>query len=502
MKIDLVIKNAADLETECLVVPVVDKGDKDKSVGSLLTQEKPFQDAASDLLSSGELSGKPLELAMLYRLAGVKAKRVLFVGGGKEAKFNPNDLRKLAGAGARHVKSKNIRHLAIGLPSGVHFHADNAVRAAVIGVLIADYDPDIYKSDRKDQRLESLTIVAPTGSDENLLRSAVDEARIIAEGQNFARELVNEPGNRLTPTLLADRARKMAAENGLECEVLGADQIKALKMGAFWSVAQGSDEPPALIVLKYSPAGAPADPVLGLVGKAITFDTGGISIKPADGMEKMKYDMAGGAAMLGAMRAIAQLKPKVKVNAVICAAENMPSGKAQKPGDVQIAMSGKSIEIINTDAEGRLVLADGLTYARTKLGCTHLVDAATLTGACVVALGMVNAGIFANDDAMYERFQKALHQAGEKMWRLPLDDEYRDLIKSGIADIVNSGGRYGGAVTAAMFLKEFVEDKPWIHLDIAGTAWVEDAKPFIAKGPSGIAVRSLIEFVRGFENKN
>ena len=502
MKIDLVVKNAADLETECLVVPVVDKGDKDKSVGSLLTQEKTFQDAASDLLASGELSGKPLELAMLYRPAGIKAKRVLFVGGGKEAKFNPNDLRKLAGAGARHVKSKNIRHLAIGLPSGVHFHADNAVRAAVIGVLIADYDPDIYKSDRKDQRLESLTIVAPTGSDENLLRSAVDEARIIAEGQNFARELVNEPGNRLTPTLLADRARKMAAENGLECEVLGADQIKALKMGAFWSVAQGSDEPPALIVLKYCPAGAPADPVLGLVGKAITFDTGGISIKPADGMEKMKYDMAGGAAMLGAMRAIAQLKPKVKVNAVICAAENMPSGKAQKPGDVQIAMSGKSIEIINTDAEGRLVLADGLTYARTKLGCTHLVDAATLTGACVVALGMVNAGIFANDDAMYERFQKALHQAGEKMWRLPLDDEYRDLIKSGIADIVNSGGRYGGAVTAAMFLREFVEDKPWIHLDIAGTAWVEDAKPFIAKGPSGIAVRSLIEFVRGFENKN
>jgi len=215
-------------------------------------------------------------------------------------------------------------------------------------------------------------------------------------------------------------------------------------------------------------------------------------------MEKMKYDMAGGATMLGAMRAIAQLKPKVKVNAVICASENMPSGKAQKPGDVQIAMSGKSIEIINTDAEGRLVLADGLTYARTKLGCTHLVDAATLTGACVVALAMVNAGIFANDDTMYERFEKARHQAGEKMWRLPLDDEYRDMIKSSIADIVNSGGRYGGAVTAAMFLKEFVEDKPWIHLDIAGTAWVDEAKPFIAKGPSGIAVRSLIEFVRGF----
>jgi leucyl aminopeptidase len=499
MKFDLVIKNAAEVETDCLVISVVDKGEKDKPIGSLLTSEKPFQDAAQELISSGELTGKPLELAMLYRPAGVKAKRVLLVGGGKESKFNPNDLRKLAGAAARHLKSRNIRNLAFALPSGVHFHTDNAVRAAVIGVLIGDFDLDVYKSDRKDQRIDSLTIVAPAGSDEKLLRSALDEGRIIGESQNFTRELVNEPSNRLTPTILAERARKMASENGLECEVLGPEEIKALKMGAFWSVAQGSDEPPALIIVKYSPAGAPAQPVLGLVGKAITFDTGGISIKPADGMEKMKYDMAGGATMLGAMRAIAQLKPKVKVNAVICASENMPSGKAQKPGDVQIAMSGKSIEIINTDAEGRLVLADGLTYARTKLGCTHLVDAATLTGACVVALATVNVGIFANDEAMYERFQKAQHQAGEKMWRLPLDDEYRDIIKSSIADIMNSGGRYGGAVTAAMFLKEFVDDKPWVHLDIAGTAWVDDAKPFIAKGPSGVAVRSLIEFVRGFE---
>jgi leucyl aminopeptidase len=268
-------------------------------------------------------------------------------------------------------------------------------------------------------------------------------------------------------------------------------------MGAFWSVAQGSDEPPALIVLRYEPVGAPEKPVLGLVGKGVTFDTGGISIKPADGMEKMKYDMAGGATMIGAMRAIALLKPKVKITAVICATENMPSGKAQKPGDVQIAMSGKSIEIINTDAEGRLVLADGLYYAR-QLGCTHLIDAATLTGAVVVALGSINAGIFANDDPMYARFSKALDKAGEKMWRMPLDDEYQEIIRSNIADIVNSGGRYGGAITAAMFLKEFAEDVPWLHLDIAGTAWTEEQKPWIAKGPSGIALRSLVEFAKDF----
>jgi leucyl aminopeptidase len=283
----------------------------------------------------------------------------------------------------------------------------------------------------------------------------------------------------------------------LKIEIHDADFIKEKKMGAFWSVSQGSDEPPALIVMTYTPAGAPEKPVLGLVGKGITFDSGGISIKPADGMEKMKYDMAGGAAMIGAMRAIALLKPKVKVIGIVCASENMPSGKAQKPGDVQIAMSGKSIEIINTDAEGRLVLADGLYYAR-QLGCTHLIDAATLTGACVVALGMINAGIFSNNEEIFEKFAEALKRSGEKMWRLPVDQEYQEMIKSGIADIVNSGGRWGGAVTAAMFLKEFVDDTPWIHLDIAGVAWMEENKSWIAKGPSGVAVRSLVEFVREY----
>jgi len=304
----------------------------------------------------------------------------------------------------------------------------------------------------------------------------------------------------MTPTVLADRAKQMCDEVGLQCEIYGPDKIKELKMGAFWSVAQGSDEEPRLIVMRYEPSRARKKPVLGLVGKGVTFDTGGISIKPADGMEKMKYDMAGGAAMIGAMRAIAQLKPNVRVIGIVCATENMPSGKAQKPGDVQIAMSGKSIEIINTDAEGRLVLADGLHYAQ-QLGCTHLIDAATLTGACVVALGMVNAGIFANDDDFYKTFNKSLQKSGEKMWRLPVDEEYREVIKSNIADIVNSGGRWGGAVTAAMFLKEFVGDTPWIHLDIAGVAWMEDNKPWIAKGPSGFAVRSLAEFACDFAEK-
>jgi leucyl aminopeptidase len=320
---------------------------------------------------------------------------------------------------------------------------------------------------------------------------------IVGESQNFTRLLVNEPGNKLTPTILGRRAAEMAAEVGLDWEVHSTEKLHELKMGAFWSVSQGSEEPPALIVLRYEPVGVKEGPILGLVGKGITFDTGGISIKPSDKMELMKYDMAGGAAMIGAMRAIALLKPRVRVIGIVCAAENMPDGNAQKPGDVQTAMSGKTIEIINTDAEGRLVLADGLTYAR-QLGATHLIDAATLTGAIGVALGKVNAGAFSNDDPTWEKFDSALQISGEKFWRLPLGDEYAELIKSDIGDIKNTGGRYGGAITAAEFLKVFAEDTPWIHLDIAALAWEEDSRPYIAKGPSGIAMRSILEWVRSY----
>jgi len=364
------------------------------------------------------------------------------------------------------------------------------------GALVGDFDADTYRSERKDVSVHSFTLAAPD-TDQSAIQTAFNEGVIIGESQNFARTLVNEPGNKLTPTILGQRAAQMASETGLKAEVFSTDKLHELKMGAFWSVSQGSEEPPALIVMKYEPEGVTDGPVLGLVGKGITFDTGGISIKPADNMEKMKYDMAGGAAMIGAMRAIALLKPRVRVIGIVCAAENMPDGKAQKPGDVQTAMSGKTIEIINTDAEGRLVLADGITYARS-LGATHLIDAATLTGACVVALGMINGGAFSNDDTTLEKFQAALSTSGEKFWRLPLSDEYYDMIRSDIGDIKNTGGRWGGAITAAEFLHAFAEDTPWIHLDIAGLAWIEDNKPFIAKGPSGVAVRSILEWVRSY----
>ena len=498
MDIRLTSRSFADVDTECLVAVALDHGDKQKNEPRLAFKDAALDKAIAELAASGEITGKATESVVLHRPQGLRAKRMLVVGGGKAGNFSSGELRKAAGTAIRALKSKMIKSCAFALPE-LSTGAEDAARSIVEGAYVADFDPDTYRSERKDQSMSEIAIVAPTGLDPVKLQHAMEQARIVGESQNFTRELVNEPSNRLTPTLLADRAQKMCQSVGLKCELMGPDKIKELKMGAFWSVAQGSDEEPRLIVIRYEPQGAPEKPVLGLVGKGVTFDTGGISIKPADGMEKMKYDMAGGAAMIGAMRAIALLKPNVKVIAIVCATENMPSGKAQKPGDVQIAMSGKAIEIINTDAEGRLVLADGLHYART-LGCTHLIDAATLTGACVVALGMVNAGVFANDEDIYRHFTRALERSGEKFWRLPLDPEYTEMIRSSIADIMNTGGRYGGAITAAMFLKEFVEDTPWIHLDIAGAAWMEENKSWIAKGPSGVAVRSLVEWVKSYEN--
>ncbi len=513
MKILLSSTAPSAIETDCLVVPVLDKGEKDP-VAEVQSSDVSVRKAAEELIASKEVTGKLFETVLLHKPQGLKAQRVLFVGGGKAKNYSSYEVRKVAGAAVRFLKAKNIRSFVFVAPETWTGSAepnafaaltvdrsglDEAVRAIAEGAVAADFDPDYYKKDRKDQKMETLTVVVPASEDAKALQRAAEVGQIVGESQNFTRDLVNEPGNRMTPTILAERAKKMCDEVGLKCEVYGADKIKDLKMGAFWSVAQGSDEEPRLIVMKYEPAGVSSDRVLGLVGKGITFDTGGISIKPADNMEKMKYDMAGGAAMIGTMRAIALLKPKVKVIGIVCATENMPSGKAQKPGDVQIAMNGKSIEIINTDAEGRLVLADGLHYAK-QLGATHLVDAATLTGAVVVALGSVAAGVFCNDEGYYEEFAGALKKSGEKMWRLPVDSDYTELIKSEIADVKNTGGRWGGAITAAMFLKEFVEDTPWIHLDIAGTAWIENKQPWIAVGPSGLPVRTLVEFAMNFGN--
>ena len=315
---------------------------------------------------------------------------------------------------------------------------------------------------------------------------------MLGECTNIARQLANEPSNRLTTSVFADRAASISREGGLSVEVLDEKALAQLGMGMLLGVGQGSHEPPRLVVIRHEPAGAPARPVLGLVGKGITFDTGGISIKPAEGMDRMKDDMAGGAAVIGAMRAIAALKAPINVVGVIPIAENMPGGRAFRPGDVLKSASGKTVEVLNTDAEGRLILGDALWYAQ-KIGATHLVDIATLTGAISVALGKFTSGLFGTPPAWAEHVRTVAERAGDRCWPMPLYDEYRDLLKSDIADMVNTPGRYGGAITAALFLKEFTGGLPWAHMDIAGTAWVEDVRPYIPKGAAGIGIRTLAE---------
>ncbi|MGD0367526.1 MAG: leucyl aminopeptidase [Acidobacteriaceae bacterium] len=506
MNTKILLAPSAEIETELLAVFAVDAAANANRAAKpeirLLASDEAPARAAQTVLDGGEFKAESCETLLLHGPAGLKAKRLLIVGLGKLAKLTPHEVRKGAGTAVRFAKPRGLREVAIAVPMAEGLDPELTIRALAEGAVIADYDSDTYRSDRKDRSVQSVQVVASASADRAAAEAALRAGAIVGESQNFARALVNEPGNRLTPTILGERAAEMCREFGIECNVHGTDKLRELKMGAFLSVTQGSDEPPALIVMIYEPKDAPAGPVLGLVGKGITFDTGGISIKPSDNMEKMKYDMAGGAAMIGAMRAIAQLQPPVKVIGIVCAAENMPSGKAYKPGDVEIAMPapgkpGKAIEIINTDAEGRLVLADGLTYAK-QLGATHLIDAATLTAAVGVALGLLNAGIFANDEDSYRRFSDALKISGERFWRLPLDDDYRDVIKSSIADIKNTGGRYGGAINAAMFLKEFAEETPWIHLDIAAVAWSDEAKPWMASGPTGAAMRSIVEWIRNY----
>jgi leucyl aminopeptidase len=491
----------AEIDTELLAVLAWDTQTQKESDSqpepTLLTTDAEIAAAAQSVLAGGEFKAGVNETLLIHAPAGLKARRLLVVGLGKKAKATVNSVRQAAGTAVRFCKPRGLKDLVLLFPESEALPPGPCSRAVAEGVVTADFDSDTYRSDRKDLSVNSFNLVALANAEQAALQSAFAEGVIVGDSQNFTRTLVNEPGNKLTPTILGARAAEMATEVGLQWDVYSTEKLHELKMGAFAAVAQGSEEPPALIVLRYEPQGVTDGPILGLVGKGITFDTGGISIKPSDNMEKMKYDMAGSAAMLGAMRAIALLKPRVRVICVVCSAENMPDGKAYKPGDVVTAMSGKTIEIINTDAEGRLVLADGLTYAR-QLGATHLINAATLTGAIGVALGLVNGGAFSNDDATYEKFSAALETSGEKFWRMPLGEEYADLIKSDIADIKNTGGRYGGACTAAEFLHKFAEDTPWIHLDIAGMAWIDEKRPYIAKGPSGVGVRSILEWVRSY----
>ncbi len=443
--------------------------------------------------SDGEFKGEEETTLLIHAPAGEVHKgggvrRVLLVGLGARGDFDAGVLRRAAGAAVRAAKSARTNTLHFIVPSS------SDVRALAEGAHLGLYENGFYQQKDEDEspQLERLTIV---GAGEGL-GEELERARVVAESVNWARTLADEPGLSLPPREFARRAAEMAEEFGLRVESLGVEEIRAKGMGGLLGVGQGSEEEPALIVLRYEPEGATEDDELwAFVGKGITFDTGGISIKHGLDMYEMKSDMAGGAAALGALRAIAQLKPNRRVAAVVPAAENMPSGNSIKPGDIVRTFAGPNIECVDTDAEGRLVLVDGIAYAK-HLGATRLVDLATLTGSIIIALGTHRAGLFSNDDAWANEVLGASSRAGEPAWRMPVSDDYKKRIESMIADYKNYGGR-PDATAAALLLSKFAGETPWVHLDIAGTAWYEFATPYAPKGASGAGVRMLVELVCG-----
>jgi leucyl aminopeptidase len=490
-----------DIEADALVVTVYE-GEKSDDA-ALKELDERTGGIVSELLGTDEMRGKQGDMVYVYRPGNIRARRLLLVGAGKREEFSFDTVRRVTGSAARFLRGKGARSMAILRRSQLDIEA--SAQAAVEGALLGLFEPDMYKTECKEERhMDELILAAASPEFNEELARGVERGRVIGEAVNLARELSNEPSSNLTPTELAERSRETASRFGLEIDVLDEARMKELGMGALLGVSRGSDEPAKLIVLRYTPEGTEpmgndAD-VLAVVGKGVTFDSGGISIKPSEGMEKMKYDMSGAAATLATMQVIAQLKPRINLIGLMPTVENMPSGRAYKPGDVLRAMSGKTIEVVNTDAEGRLILADAISYAR-RLGATRIIDLATLTGACSIALGSVNVAILGNDQGFIDDMRKAGREVGERLWQLPMDQEYRELIKSDIADIKNSAGRYGGTITAAYFLREFAEETPWVHLDIAGTAWENDRKPHQAKGPTGVAIRTLVNYICNYAAK-
>jgi leucyl aminopeptidase len=465
------------------------------------------------LRDSGEITGAADELTLVHTFGKIEPERVAVVGLGARKHFNLERVRRASAISCRALRKAGAKRIGLALAwaeSGVNLA--QAARAATEGALLGLYRFDRYKSaatqeggaddevggvdgasaetsKRAAKELDSITILGR--GREPALRAAVTRGQILAEATNFARDLGNEPANVLTPTEFAERARRMAEEVGLDCEIFGPERMRELKMGALLGVAQGSAEEPRFIILRYR-GGARDEPGLALAGKGITFDTGGISIKPAADMDAMKMDMCGGAAVVGAMMAIARLKPAVNVTGLVPATENMPGGKAYRPGDILRAANGKTIEIVNTDAEGRLVLADALSYA-IEHKYAPIVDIATLTGAIVISLGHLRAGLFSNDEALVRQIQASAESAGERVWPMPMDAEYDAMIKSEIADVKQTGGRAGGAISAAKVLSNFVNDTPWAHLDIAGVNARDKREPDGAKGATGFGVRLFVE---------
>ncbi len=453
--------------------------------------DQALDGAISKLIAEGEIKGKLNEVTIIHTLNKIAPARVVVVGLGKQEGFNLDKIRAVAAGALKRLRRIGIERVTtITHGAGIAgIDPERAAQAVVEGSILGLYEFRKHMTKEQEFReVKELLVVERDESKIPALERGCMVGRVMAEATNFARDMINEPGNYMTPTDMAEIAKRVAVERDLECEVLEREQMQELGMGALLGVAQGSRQPPKLVRLTHRGGG---EKTLGILGKGITFDSGGISIKPAQGMSEMKGDMAGGAAVIAAMRAIGELKPPINVTALVPATENLPDGAALKPGDIIKAMNGKTIEIDSTDAEGRLSLADALSYAR-KLGLAPLVDVATLTGACRVALGPVCTGAFANNQELVDKVIAAGEEAGEKIWQMPMYEEYKELNKSDCADIKNSGGRDGGAITAAQFLAEFSEDTPWVHLDIASTSFSEKEGAYTPKGGKGVMVRTLV----------
>jgi leucyl aminopeptidase len=477
----------SEADVDLIIIPIA----QDNAAAMAGRFEDPLGADLRSALERGEFRAKAND-TYVARADGWRATRVVFVGGGPRHEINAERVRRMAASAANVARHHRRARIAwADMEPGVIASAAR-IEMVAEALVLANFDGGVHKSrDRNPFFFTDATILT---SDQASDFAAA--GRAMGESINAARELVNEPGNYLTPRVMAEKAASLASVPGISIDILDEHKISDLKMGLLLGVARGSVEPPRLLVLKYSGPGAPASSTLGLVGKGITFDTGGLSLKPADGMEKMKDDMAGGASVVAAMRSIAQQQLPIRAIAVVPMTENMPGGKAIKPGDILTGASGLTVEVNNTDAEGRLILGDGLWYAR-QLGATHLIDIATLTGAIVVGLGKITTGVFGTPQPWVDQITKAADRAGEKVWQLPIFDDYKEQLKSEIADMVNSPGRPAGSITAALFLKEFAGDVPWAHLDIAGTAWADDAKAWQPKGATGAMIRTMIEVARG-----
>ncbi len=450
------------------------------------------EDMVKNILAGNEFKGEAETCSLIHTVdPSGEAFRLLLIGCGAHSDLTPKELRHAVGMAARESMAARIKHLNFQMPDEPQ--TARMICAAVEGAVLGSYDGGLYKNNEDDlSRLERFTIIVNQVSEEVI--EAISRGRIVAEAANWTRMLSDTPGRDLPPLEFARRAAEMANEFGLSVETLNVDQIKQLGMGGLVGVGKGSDEPPVLIVLRYEPEGAtPDDDLLAFIGKGITFDTGGISLKHGLDMYEMKTDMAGGGAVLGALRAIAQLKPKQRVVGIVPSAENMPSGRAIKPGDIINTLGGFTIEVVDTDAEGRLVLVDGIAYAK-RLGASRIVDLATLTGSIIVALGDHRTGLFSNNDEWANQVTAAGERAGEPVWRMPVNDDYKKRIESAIADFKNYGGR-PDATGAALLLSKFAGDTPWVHLDIAATSWYDEQTPYAPKGSSGTGVRTLVEIV-------